>query len=92
MGDIFVLPPYQFESRTRTPTEFTMTEEEFKEAVQNMLLIQSNNDHNFQVLQAQIDSLQQQLDNLNDLKELFRLPKIENKNREPFQVINSPDG
>ena len=68
-----------------------MTEEEFKEAVQNMLLIQSNNDHNLQVLQAQIDSLQQQLDNLNDLKELFRLPKIENKNREPFQVINSPD-
>jgi hypothetical protein len=68
-----------------------MTEEEFKEAVQNMLLIQSNNDHNFQVLQAQIDSLQQQLDNLNDLKELFRLPKVENKNREPFQVINSPD-
>jgi len=39
----------------------------------------------------QIDDLQRQLDDLNDLKEMFRLPKVENKNREPFQVIDAPD-
>ena len=61
-----------------------MTEEEFKEAARNMLMMQNNNDRNFQILQAQIDNLQKQLNDLNDLKEMFRLPKPENKDRKAF--------
>ena len=61
-----------------------MTEEDFKQTVENMLLLQQNNDHNFTVLQRQIDNLQNQLNDLNDLKEMFRLPKPENKNRKYF--------
>ena len=61
-----------------------MSEEEFKTAVQNMLMLQNNNDHNFQILQAQIDRLQQQLNDLNDLKEMFRLPNPANKDRKAF--------
>ena len=49
-----------------------------------MLMMQNNNDHNFQLLQAQIDRLQKQITELNDLKEMFRLPKPENKNRKYF--------
>ena len=64
-----------------------MTEEEFKSAVQNMLMIQNNNDYNFQLLQAQIDNLQRQLNDLNDLKEMFRLPKPENKDRKAFDEV-----
>ena len=63
-----------------------MQEEEFKSAVQNMLMMQNNNDHNFQLLQAQIDRLQKQITELNDLKEMFRLPKPENKDRKYFDV------
>ena len=62
----------------------TMNEEEFKSAINNMLMMQNNNDHNFQILQAQIDNLQRQLNDLNDLKEMFRLPKPENKDRKLF--------
>ena len=65
-----------------------MTEEEFKAAVQNILMMQNNNDTNFQILQAQIDNLQKQLNELNDLKEMFRLPKPENKNRQPFEEVD----
>ena len=61
-----------------------MTEEEFRQAINNMLMMQSNNDANFQILQAQIDNLQRQINDLNDLKEMFRLPKPENKNRKYF--------
>ena len=61
-----------------------MTEEEFKTAINNILMMQNNNDHNFQILQAQIDNLQRQLSELNDLKEMFRLPKPENKDRKLF--------
>ena len=61
-----------------------MNEEEFKEAIKNLLMMQTNNDRNFQVLQAQIDNLQKQLNDLNDLKEMFRLPKPENKDRKYF--------
>ena len=64
-----------------------MTEEDFKSAVQNMLMMQNNNDHNFQILQAQIDRLQEQLNDLNDLKEMFRLPKPENKDRKLFDEV-----
>ena len=51
-----------------------------------MLMMQNNNDHNFQLLQAQIDRLQKQISDLNDLKEMFRLPKPENKDRKYFDV------
>ena len=61
-----------------------MTEEDFKKAMDNVLMMQNNNDHNFQILQAQIDNLQRQLTELNDLKEMFRLPKPENKDRKAF--------
>ena len=63
-----------------------MKEEEFKSAIQNMLMMQSNNDKNFQILQARIDDLQKQISDLNDLKEMFRLPKPENKDRKYFDV------
>jgi len=61
-----------------------MTEDQFKQSVEKMLMMQNNNDHNFQLLQAQIDNLQQQINGLNDLKEMFRLPKPENKDRKLF--------
>tara|TARA_B100000902_G_C27198949_1_gene857989 strand:- start:381 stop:578 length:198 start_codon:yes stop_codon:yes gene_type:complete len=65
-----------------------MSEEQFKEALNNMLMMQNNNDRNFQILQAQIDNLQRQLNDLNDLKEMFRLPKPENKDRKPFDEVD----
>ena len=65
-----------------------MNEEEFKAAVKNLLMLQNNNDHNFQILQAQIDNLQRQLNDLNDLKEMFRLPKPENKDRKAFDEVD----
>ena len=64
-----------------------MSEEDFKAAMTNLLLVQQNNDQNFQILQAQIDNLQKQLSDLNDLKEMFRLPKPENKDRKLFDVV-----
>jgi prefoldin subunit 5 len=66
-----------------------MTEEELRTVLDNLLQIQSNNDYNFQILQAQVDRLQKQLDDLNDLKEMFRLPNPANKNREPFEQIDA---
>ena len=61
-----------------------MNEQEFKDAIKNILMMQNNNDQNFQILQHQIDDLQRQLTELNDLKEMFRLPKPENKDRKVF--------
>ena len=63
-----------------------MKEEEFKSALKNLLMMQNNNDRNFEILQRQIDNLQKQLTDLNDLKEMFRLPKVENKDRKYFDV------
>jgi len=68
-----------------------MTEDDIKQVVENLLEIQTNNEYNFQALQLQVDDLQRQLNDLNDLKQLFRLPKIDNQNREPFEVIDAPD-
>ena len=51
-----------------------MSEEEFKEAMTNVLRMQNNNDANFQILQHQIDKLQQQIADLVELKDAFRLP------------------
>ena len=61
-----------------------MSEEDFKEVAQNMLMMQNNNDHNFKILQYQIDRLQKQIDDLNDLRKVFHLPNPENLDREPF--------
>ena len=63
-----------------------MKEEEFKSALKNLLMMQNNNDRNFEILQHQIDNLQKQLTDLNDLKEMFRLPKVENKDRTYFDT------
>ena len=63
-----------------------MKEEEFKSALKNLLMMQNNNDRNFEILQRQIDNLQKQLTDLNDLKEMFRLPKVENKDRKYFDT------
>ena len=57
-----------------------------------MLMMQNNNDHNFQLLQAQIDRLEKRIAELNDLKEMFRLPKVENKDRKYFEVVDSDEG
>ena len=61
-----------------------MNEEDFRSAINNMLMMQANTDQNFQILQAQIARLDKQLSELNDLKEMFRLPKPENKHRKLF--------
>ena len=63
-----------------------MKEEEVKSALKNLLMMQNNNDRNFEILQHQIDNLQKQLTYLNDLKEMFRLPKVENKDRKYFDT------
>lgn len=68
-----------------------MSEEDFKEVAQNMLMMQNNNDHNFKILQYQIDKLKEELRDLNDLKEMFRLPKPENKDRKLFDVVDETD-
>ncbi len=47
-------------------------------------MLQQNNDHNAALLQAQIDDLRRQLEELNNLKEMFRLPKPQNKDRKLF--------
>jgi len=51
-------------------------------------MMQNNNDANFQILQAQIDRLEQKIADLNDLKEMFRLPKPENQNRKAFEEVD----
>ena len=68
-----------------------MKEEEFKSAIQNMLMMQNNNDRNFEILQRQIDNLQKQLNDLNDFKEILRLPKMENKDRKYFDVVDETE-
>ena len=49
-------------------------------------MMQNNNDQKFQILQAQIDNLQKQINDLNDLKQMFRLPKQQNKDRKLFDT------
>ena len=65
-----------------------MKENEFKDAINNILMLQNNNDHNVQILQAQIDKLTKELAELNDLKEMFRLPNPANKDRKEFDVVD----
>ena len=68
-----------------------MKEEEFKSALKNLLMMQNNNDRNFEILQRQIDNLQKQLNDLNDFKEILRLPKMENKDRKYFDVVDETE-
>lgn len=65
-----------------------MTEDEMKAVLENLLQIQANNEYNFELLQAQIDRLMKRVDQLDDISEMFRLPKPENKNRQPVEQIN----
>ena len=72
-----------------------MTEEEFQKAAKNMLMMQNNNDHNFQILQAQIDRLNNTVaeltkkqEGLEELRTWMRLPKPENQNRKPFEEVD----
>ena len=65
-----------------------MTEQEFKDTVKNFLMLQENNDHNAAILQAQIDNLQKQINELNDLKQMFRLPNPANQNRKAFDEVD----
>ena len=53
-----------------------MTEDEFKEVAQKMLMMQNNNDHNFKILQYQIDDLRKQITDLNELRQVFHLPDL----------------
>ena len=69
-----------------------MTEEEFKLAIQNILMLQNNNDHCFVKLQEQIDELKKDIKDLNDLKTIFRLPNPSNKDRKYFDVDDSDEG
>jgi hypothetical protein len=65
-----------------------MTEDEMTTVLENMLQIQNNNDYNFDLLQAQIDRLDKRISLLDELSEMLRLPKSENKNRQSFEQIN----
>lgn len=65
-----------------------MNEEDFKSAVQNMLMMQNNNDHNFKILQYQIDELKKQIEDLNELRKVFHLPPPENLNRKAFNEVD----
>jgi hypothetical protein len=38
-----------------------MTEEELKETIKNLLAMQTNNDYNFQLLEAKIDLLEKRI-------------------------------
>lgn len=60
-------------------------------AIQNILMLQNNNDHNFVKLQGQIDELKQEIKDLNDLKTIFRLPSPSNKDRKLFDVDDTED-
>jgi hypothetical protein len=68
-----------------------MNEEEFKLAIQNILMLQNNNDHCFVKLQEQIDEIKQDIKDLNDLKTIFRLPSPSNKDRKLFDVDDTDE-
>ena len=69
-----------------------MKEEEFKAAVKNFLMMQNNNERNFEILQRQIDKLQDQLDQMKEFRNLFKIPKESNKDREPFEFYDEISG
>ena len=69
-----------------------MKEEDFKSAIQNILMLQNNNDHNFVKLQHQIDELKKDIKDLNDLKTIFRLPDPKNLDRPYFETVDGDAG
>ena len=69
-----------------------MKEEEFKAAIKNFLMMQNNNEANFEILQRQIDKLQDQLDQMKEFRQLFKIPKESNKDREPFEFYDEITG
>tara|TARA_B100000131_G_scaffold235826_1_gene227816 strand:+ start:393 stop:620 length:228 start_codon:yes stop_codon:yes gene_type:complete len=69
-----------------------LKEEEFKAAIKNFLMMQNNNERNFEILQRQIDKLQDQLDQMKEFRNLFKIPKESNKDREPFEFYDEITG
>ena len=69
-----------------------MKEEEFKAAIKNFLMMQNNNERNFEILQLQIDKLQDQLNQMKEFRQLFKIPKESNKDREPFEFYDEISG
>tara|TARA_B100000029_G_C16956356_1_gene734537 strand:+ start:170 stop:397 length:228 start_codon:yes stop_codon:yes gene_type:complete len=69
-----------------------LKEEEFKAAIKNFLMMQNNNERNFEILQRQIDKLQDQLDQMKEFRNLFKIPKESNKDREPFEFYDEISG
>tara|TARA_Y100001970_G_scaffold252077_1_gene325552 strand:- start:703 stop:930 length:228 start_codon:yes stop_codon:yes gene_type:complete len=69
-----------------------LKEEEFKAAIKNFLMMQNNNERNFEILQLQIDKLQDQLNQMKEFRQLFKIPKESNKDREPFEFYDEITG
>ena len=55
-------------------------------------MMQNNNEANFEILQRQIDKLQDQLDQMKEFRNLFKIPKESNKDREPFEFYDEITG
>ena len=55
-------------------------------------MMQNNNEANFEILQRQIDKLQDQLDQMKEFRNLFKIPKESNKDREPFEFYDEISG
>lgn len=55
-------------------------------------MMQNNNERNFEILQRQIDKLQDQLDQMKEFRQLFKIPKESNKDREPFEFYDEITG
>ncbi len=55
-------------------------------------MMQNNNERNFEILQRQIDKLQDQLDQMKEFRNLFKIPKESNKDREPFEFYDEITG
>ena len=55
-------------------------------------MMQNNNERNFEILQLQIDKLQDQLDQMKEFRNLFKIPKESNKDREPFEFYDEITG
>lgn len=55
-------------------------------------MMQNNNERNFEILQLQIDKLQDQLNQMKEFRQLFKIPKESNKDREPFEFYDEISG
>ncbi len=55
-------------------------------------MMQNNNERNFEILQLQIDKLQDQLNQMKEFRQLFKIPKESNKDREPFEFYDEITG